>query len=96
MSIAESMAQTATSPISMPNFKDTCCQKVNGLSFNESLERAVNVLVLLGLAAFGIGLLSWVLGILHRYGVSWQGQSIAIGLILILLATMVAKLFSKG
>lgn len=66
------------------------------MSFNESLERAVNALVLLGLAAFGIGLLSWVLGILHRYGVSWQGQSIAIGLILILLAIMVAKLFSRG
>jgi hypothetical protein len=60
------------------------------------LERAVTVLILLGIAVFGVGLASWVLGILYRCGVPWQVQSMVVGLILLLLAAMVAKLFSRN
>ena len=56
----------------------------------------MTVLILLGIAVFGVGLASWVLGILYRYGMPWQIQSMVAGLILLLLAAMVAKLFSRN
>jgi len=65
------------------------------LSFRDSMDRAITALIVLGLALFSIGLISWITNLLQRYNLSWELQLAAIGLVLILLASTAAKLFSR-
>jgi len=65
------------------------------LSFKDSIEKVVTVLLLLGLTSFSIGLIAWVAGLLQRYSMPWEIQLVAIGLVFILLAALAAKLFSR-
>ena len=65
------------------------------MSFRDSMDRAITALIVLGLALFSIGLISWITNLLQRYNLSWELQLAAIGLVLILLASTAAKLFSR-
>jgi len=65
------------------------------LSFKDSMEKTLMVLLLLGLASFSIGLVGWVVGLLQRYHMPWEIQLVAIGLVFILLAALAAKLLSR-
>jgi len=65
------------------------------VSFRDSMDRAITALIILGLVFFSIGLISWIANLLQRYNLSWELQLAAIGLVLILLASTAAKLFSR-
>jgi len=65
------------------------------LAFREALDAAISGALLLGLLAIGIGILSWALSVLDRFNMPWQAQLISAGLIVLLLATAAAKIFSK-
>ncbi len=65
------------------------------MGFRDSMDRAITALIVLGLALFSIGLISWIANLLQRYNLSWELQLAAIGVVLILLASIAAKLFSR-
>jgi len=65
------------------------------MSFKEKLDSIVTVVLLIGLFAFGFGIISWFIEILQRYDMPWQIQLITVGLVLILFMLIAAKLFSK-
>lgn len=65
------------------------------MSFRDSMDRAITALIVLGLVLFGIGFMSWIANVLQTYNLPWELQLAAIGLVLILLASTAAKLFSR-
>jgi len=64
------------------------------LEFREALAAVITGALLLGLLAIGIGILSWTMAVLVRFAMPWQVQLVACGLVVILLASVAAKLLS--
>jgi len=64
------------------------------LEFREALAAVITGAMLLGLLAIGIGILSWAMAVLARFDMPWQAQLVASGLVIILLASVAAKLLS--
>jgi hypothetical protein len=59
------------------------------------MEKVVTVILLLGLLSSGLGVISWVLGLLERYNISWELRVAVLGMILVLVGIILAKIFSR-
>jgi len=66
------------------------------LRINEALEHVVNALLLGGLIALGGGIMFWILGLLRAYEVSPEVELAVVGVFLIALGYVIAKLFSRN
>jgi len=65
------------------------------MPFKEKLNSIATAALLIGLFAFGFGIISWFIEILQRYNMPWQIQLMVVGLVLILFVLIGAKLFSQ-
>jgi len=66
------------------------------LTFGERIGSIVTIILLVGLFAFGLGIISWIIEVLQRYDMPWQVYLVAIGLVLMLFAVIGAKIFSQN
>jgi len=64
------------------------------MEFRKLMEILMNGLLLVGFLALSIGIFSGILSLLERYSFSWYIQLALVGLILMLLALLGAKLYS--
>jgi tetrahydromethanopterin S-methyltransferase subunit C len=60
------------------------------------MERIVNALLLGGLIALSGGIMLWILGLLRTYEVSPEVELAVIGVFLMILGYIIAKLFSRN
>jgi len=65
------------------------------LTFSERIGSVATAVLLIGLLAFGLGTISWIIETLQANNMPWQIQLIAIGLVLMLFAVIGAKIFSQ-
>jgi energy-converting hydrogenase Eha subunit E len=65
------------------------------LRFKVALEHLTNALLLGGLIAVIVGTMLWILGLMRTYEVSLEAEIAFIGVSLMILGFVVAKLFSK-
>jgi len=65
------------------------------LTFVERIGSLAMVILLVGLFALGLGIISWIVEVLQRYNMPWQVYLVAIGLVLMLFAVIGAKIFSQ-
>jgi hypothetical protein len=59
------------------------------------LENATNGLLLVGLIVVGAGVTLWIINMLFSHGVSLEAGFVLVGVVLIVFAVVVAKVFSK-
>jgi len=64
------------------------------MEFRKLMEILMNGLLLVGFLALSIGIFCGVLSLLEKYSLSWYTQLALVGLILMLLALLGAKLYS--
>jgi len=62
---------------------------------SENIEKMIKCLALLGFIAFSAGFIFLIVRILQSLDVSWEVHTMVIGLFLLLLALVAAKLLSK-
>ena len=62
---------------------------------SESTERMIKCLALVGFIVFGAGFIFLIVRVLQSYSVSWEVHAMVIGLFLLLLSLVAAKLLSK-
>lgn len=65
------------------------------MRFKAALEHLANALLLGGLIAVIVGTMLWILGLMRTYEVSLEAEIAFIGVSLMILGFVVAKLFSK-
>jgi uncharacterized membrane-anchored protein len=65
------------------------------MKVKEALEHAVNALLLGGLVALSGGIVLGILGLLRAYEVSLEAELAIIGIFLMVLGYVIAKLFSR-
>ena len=65
------------------------------MRFKVALEHLTNALLLGGLIAVIVGTMLWTLGLMRTYEVSLEAEIAFIGVSLMILGFVVAKLFSK-
>jgi len=61
----------------------------------ERSERAVLSFVVIGIIAFGLGIILYVRRMMAEFGMGWDLQLAFLGLIIFLLGLMVSKILSK-
>ncbi len=66
------------------------------MTFKVALEHFTNALLLGGLIAVIVGTMLWVLGLMRANDVSLEAEIAFIGVSLMILGFLIAKLFSKG
>jgi uncharacterized membrane protein (UPF0136 family) len=59
------------------------------------LQNVVAVILIIGFAAFGIGLTLWIVKMLQQYNVAWELELAFIGAIVLILGILAAKIFSR-
>ena len=65
------------------------------MRIKQVLENATNVLLLVGLIVVGAGVTLWITNMLFSQGVSLEAGFVLVGVVLIVFAVVVAKVFSK-
>jgi len=66
------------------------------LDFQEVLNFAVTLILVIGLCVTGIGLALWVFRILQAFNAPWEIELAAIGLMMLIFGFIAAKLFSRN
>jgi len=59
------------------------------------LQNVVGVVLILGFAAFGIGLILWIIKLLQQFNVTWELELAFVGAVVLMLGILAAKLFSR-
>ena len=65
------------------------------LNVTEALSKIVSGILVLGLIAFGLGIILYLVALMEGYNIAWQLQVACIGLVFILIAIFAARLLSN-